>query len=251
MSIYAIGDLHLSTNASTNKSMEVFGRRWVGYVEKLEKNWRAVINPEDTVVIPGDISWALKLEEAYEDLAFLNSLPGKKLIGKGNHDFWWSTANKMNIFFKENGFDTINILYNNAYVVENSILCGTRGWFLDPGQQVTVGSVDYAKIVNREVIRLKLSLDAAMKLQKENTDAGNQPLPIAVFLHFPPVWLDFICREFVDVMKEYDVRECYFGHIHGGYNAPRNFEFEGIDLTLVSSDFLNFSPMPIRPGSLF
>ena len=248
MSVFTIADLHLSTNAATDKSMEVFGKRWTDYVQKLEKNWRAVVSDGDTVIIPGDISWALKLDEARCDLEFLNSLPGKKLIGKGNHDFWWATSKKMQAFFDECGFDTISILYNNAYIVENGIVCGTRGWFLEEGHQVAVGEVDYQKIVNRELIRLRLSLDAAKKLQAGQLLLTGAELPITVFLHFPPVWLDFVCREFVDALHEYGVKSCYFGHIHGGYNVPRTFEFEDIAFSLVSSDFLNFSPQRILLG---
>lgn len=249
MAIYVMSDLHLSTNASTNKSMEKFGRRWAGYTEKIRKNWTAVVTDDDTVVIPGDISWAMTLEESRSDFLFLQSLPGKKLIGKGNHDFWWTTSAKMNRFFAENGVDSVSFLYNNAVRVEDSILCGTRGWFLDPSQQVTVGSVDYNKIVNREVIRLRLSLDAAVKLREEERALTGRVLPIAVFLHFPPVFLDFVCREIVDTLHEYGVTECFFGHIHGMYNVPRSVVFEGITMTLCSSDFLDFSLMPIRPGS--
>ena len=250
MSIYVIGDLHLSTNRSTNKSMEVFGKRWQDYTEKLKKNWMAVVTDEDTVVIPGDISWAMNLEEALEDLRFIDALPGRKLIGKGNHDFWWTTQRKMNLFFEEHGIRSIHILNNNAYRVEDSILCGTRGWFLEAKQQVAVGDVDYTKIVNREVIRLRLSLDEAVRLQKEALEETGHCLPIAVFLHFPPVWLDFVCREFVDVLHEYEIKECYFGHIHGMYNVPRSFEFEGISFSLASSDFLNFCLMPVHPGEV-
>lgn len=248
MSIFSIGDLHLSTNQRTNKSMEVFGKRWLGYMDKIKTNWEAVVTDADTVVIPGDISWAMNLDEALEDFLFLDSLPGQKLIGKGNHDFWWTTNRKMSRFFEEHDIKSIHILNNNAYVVEDSIICGTRGWFLDEKQQVTVGSVDYAKIVNREVIRLKLSLDEAVKLRRQAEVTAGRVLPIAVFLHFPPVWLDFICREFVDVLHEYGITECYFGHIHGMYNHPRSFTFEGITMTLCASDFLNFTLMPIAAG---
>lgn len=241
MAIYVMGDLHLSTNRKTNKSMEVFGRRWLGYTDKLRKNWEAVVTPADTVVIPGDISWAMKLEEAREDFLFIESLPGQKLIGKGNHDFWWSTAAKMNTFFEENHITSVRILNNNAYEVEDRILCGTRGWFLEEKQQATVGEVDYARIVNREVIRLRLSLDEAVKLRDARLEAEGYAPPISVFLHFPPVWLDFVCRPFVDVLHEYGDPDCYFGHIHGMYNVPLMQEFEGIRLRLVSSDALDFT----------
>lgn len=249
MSIYVMSDLHLSLNQTTNKSMEVFGRRWQGYTEKIRKNWCAVVQEGDTVVVPGDISWGMNLEEALPDFQFIESLPGQKLIGKGNHDFWWSTNSKMTRFFEAHGMRSVRLLHNNAYRVENSILCGTRGWFLDEKQQIAVGSVDYTRIVNREVIRLKLSLDEAVRLREAEEAVSGVRLPIAVFLHFPPVFLDFVCREFIDVLHAYSIRECYFGHIHGMYNVPRTFDFEGISMTLCSSDFLGFALMPITPGA--
>ncbi len=247
MAIYTIGDLHLSTNAQTNKSMEVFGRRWQGYAEKLSQNWNSVVVPTDTVVIPGDISWAMKLEEALPDFRFLDALPGQKLIGKGNHDFWWMTSKKMNGFFAQNGLTTLHILNNNAYLAEGRVLCGTRGWFLDEKQQVTVGDVDYEKIIQREVIRLRLSLDEAVRLQRETAEATGRIPPISVFLHFPPVWMDYVCRPFVDTLHEYGDPDCYFGHIHGSYNLPLYTEFEGIRLRLVSSDALDFTLHRLEP----
>lgn len=245
MSVFVIGDLHLSTNQTTNKSMEVFGKRWTGYLQKLESNWDAVVEDKDTVIIPGDISWAMRLDEAVEDLKWLNRRPGVKLIGKGNHDFWWSTHRKMQAFFDEHHLDSLRILYNNAYVVEDQIVCGTRGWFLDEHQQITVGEADYQRIVAREVIRLKLSLDEAKKLQTEHAESTGAVLPIVVYLHFPPLWQNFCCREFVDMFHAYDIRRCYFGHIHGSYVQEGRTLFEEISFSLVSSDFLKFSPLPV------
>ena len=238
MSLYVMADLHLSSDGK--KSMEIFGARWSDYMNKIRRNWSAVITDEDTVIVPGDISWALRLEDAREDLLFLNSLPGKKLIGKGNHDFWWTTVKKMREMMVENGIDTIDFLYNNAYRFEDCIVCGTRGWFVEENQQHTVGNADYMRIVSREVIRLKLSLDEAVKLRGDDT-----ALPILVFLHFPPVWNGFVCREIVDALHEYGIKTCYFGHIHGAYYMPRTTEFEGIEFILTAADALNFSPMPI------
>ena len=239
MSVFVIADTHLS--GKVNKSMEKFGARWTGYTEKLEKNWRAIVNPEDTVILPGDISWGLNFEEACEDLIWLNSLPGTKLLGKGNHDFWWATMNKMQKFFAEHELDTLRILYNNAYVVEDFIVCGTRGWFNDEKQQVVVGTVDYAKIVNREVGRLRLSLEQAKQLQDPA-----MPRETLVFLHFPPVWGDFVCGEFLEVLHKFNVKRCYFGHIHGLYNIPAYFVHEDIKFTMTSADFLNFTPLFIN-----
>lgn len=245
MAIFVLSDLHLSTDLSTNKSMEVFGDRWQDYMHKIRKNWNAVVEPKDTVIIPGDISWATRLEESHKDLYFLNSLNGKKLLGKGNHDFWWATASKMYKFFEQNGFDTLKILYNNAYVVEDRIVCGTRGWFPDESKQVTVGEVDYEKIVNRELGRLKISLDAAISLQNSEKEQSGRTLPIEVFLHFPPVWADFCMTEMIEMLKQYEIKHVYFGHIHAAYSIPRTFEYQNIAFTLTSSDFLNFYPLKI------
>ena len=138
MALFTIADLHLPGKEGKNKSMEIFGSRWIGGVEKLIFNWNAVVKPEDTVVLPGDISWAMMLEDAKDDFALLHSLPGTKLIGKGNHDFWWTTASKMYRFFENNKFDTLKILYNNSFVVGNTVVCGSRGWFSEESNQKTV-----------------------------------------------------------------------------------------------------------------
>lgn len=245
MAIFVLSDLHLSTDLSMNKSMDVFGDRWRDYMTKIQKSWNSVVSDGDTVVVPGDISWATRLTEARADLDFLNKLNGMKLLGKGNHDFWWATASKMQKFFDENGFDTLKILYNNAYVVEDRIVCGTRGWFPDESRQVVVGDVDYQKIVNREVGRLKLSLDCAKKLQKAELDENGSSLPIDVFLHFPPVWSDFSMQEMLDTLSLYEINNVYFGHIHSAYNSPRAFKHQNMTFTLTSSDFLNFYPLKI------
>ena len=240
MSLYVISDLHLSTNETTNKSMEKFGTKWKDYHAKLEKYFKAIINEDDTVVIPGDISWAMTLEEAKSDFKFLDSLPGNKIIGKGNHDFWWSTATKINAFFEENDITSIRLLHNNAYLLEDCIICGSRGWFYDEKQQKTVGDVDYDKIVSREAQRLEISLNEAIRIKEENPN-----LPILVFLHFPPVYADCVCDKILDVLKKFNIKTCYYGHIHNNYSIPRQFTFDGITFTMVAADYLNFAPMPI------
>ncbi len=241
MSLFAIADLHLSSDGS--KSMDKFGPRWKDYMTRLKQNWGKIVTEDDTVILPGDISWSLKLEDALQDLQFLNSLPGKKLIGKGNHDFWWTTAAKMNAFFNANQLNSIKLLYNNAYKTEDMIVCGTRGWFVEESQQNTVGSVDYLRIVNRETIRLSMSLDEAVRLRLKKE---NENLPILVFFHFPPVWNEFVCREIVDVLHKYQITTCYFGHIHSAYSAPPKITFEGIDFIFCASDYLGFTPLLVR-----
>ena len=239
MALYAIGDMHLSE--SVNKPMDIFGGRWQNHAEKIEKNWRAIVNDDDTVVIPGDISWALSLEEATVDLQFIDSLPGKKLIGKGNHDFWWGTVSKMKKHLEDNGITTIDFLHNNAFELEDYIVCGTRGWYMDEKQQNTANETDFDKIVSREAQRLDLALAAALPLREATGK------PILVYFHFPPVYRSFICRPFLDKLHKADIKHCYYGHIHGTYNIPRTAEYEGISFSLIAADFLNFVPMITFP----
>ena len=167
MALFVLGDPHLSLGAS--KPMDIFPG-WNDYVDRLEKNWRKLITPQDTIVLAGDISWAMRLIDTRKDFAFLQQLPGQKIIMKGNHDYWWSTANKMNAYLKAEGFDTLHILHNNSYSVEGYAICGTRGWLFD------VGEPHDEKVMNREIGRLRMSLQAA--------EPGLEKL---VFLHYPPV----------------------------------------------------------------
>ncbi len=208
--LYVIADLHLSTAEGMNKSMEIFGRRWSGYTEKLHKNWNAVVTDEDTVVIPGDISWALTLAEAADDLHFIDKLPGHKYITKGNHDFWWSTAAKMDKFFRDEGISSISLLNNNAWCCDDFVLCGTRGWYQDETCENMPKNTDFQKLVAREVIRLKLSLDCGKKITEQNSRRE-----ILVFLHFPPIWNGLECRPIIELLKEYGVKRCYFEHTNG------------------------------------
>ena len=234
MSVFSIADLHLS--GSVPKSMEVFGRRWTGYTDKIEKRWRAVVTDADTVIVPGDVSWAMTLPEAETDFRFLASLPGKKLLGQGNHDFWWTTVTKMHRYLDSLGITGIDFLYNNAFRVEDLIVCGTRGWFVEEGKQSSVTPVDYAKLVSREAIRLELCITEAEKLRTAEEE-------ILVYLHFPPVFGSFVCREFVDVLHAHGIRRCYYGHIHGSYLLDPVTEFEGIRFGIISADYLDFTPL--------
>ena len=235
MALYVIADLHLDIQ-SNQKSMEVFGNRWKNYVDKIQANWMHLITENDTVIIPGDISWSLTLKDALCDLKWIDRLSGKKILLKGNHDFWWATNSKMQGFLKENELNSIQILNNNAYETENYIICGSRGWFTDKTMQTASQNVDYTKIINREVIRLRMSLDEALKL-RENTNKE-----ILVFLHFPPVWSDFRCEEILQLLNEYNIKRCFFGHIHSNYTAPSVFLEGEIEFKLISADFLDFIP---------
>ncbi len=229
MSLFVLGDLHLSLGE--DKPMDVFSG-WNDYVTRLENNWRRLITDEDTVVIAGDISWAMKLEETLTDFRFIHSLPGKKLFLKGNHDYWWSTKRKMDDYLQENRLDTISILFNNAYLADGYAVCGTRGWFLENDTPEDV------KVLNREVGRLRMSLEEAKKLGGE----------LVVFLHYPPYYRGIECSEIMDVLLEYNVKKCYYGHIHGKKNFRLAFEgeYKGIEFRLISCDKVEFTPVLVR-----
>lgn len=228
MAIYAISDLHLSLG--TQKPMDVF-EGWEGYVEKIEKNWKEKVKEEDTVVIAGDISWAMKLEESKNDFAFINSLPGKKILIKGNHDYWWSTKKKIEDFFKANKFDSISIIQNTAIKVGEHCICGTRGWMMNSETQEDV------KILNREIGRLKTSLDIA---KKENLE------PI-LFLHYPPVYGGEECKDIIDILIARNIKKCYYGHVHGSRAMKKAVvgDYKGMDFKLISCDYIGFSPVVV------
>lgn len=225
MSLYAISDLHLSL--STSKSMDIFSG-WNDYVSKIEKNWSSVVKESDTVVIAGDISWAMSLEETKEDFAFINQLPGKKIFVKGNHDYWWTTRSKMEKFLSENLFTSISILFNSSVSLENVCVCGAKGWIDD-------GSLEEnSKIKRREALRLKTSIE-----QAENV--GKEPV---VFLHYPPVYCGNECSEIMNVLVQKKIKRCFYGHIHGSnaHLKAVNGLYKGIDFKLISCDYLNFTP---------
>lgn len=238
MSVWVMADLHLSLGRP--KPMDRFGSRWENHAEKIAVRWRSVVREGDTVAVPGDISWADTLEEAAADFAFLEALPGKKLLGKGNHDYWWAGASKMKRFFAEHGWTSLDFLYNNAHEADGLILAGTRGWFLDERQQ-TVIPADYTKLVNRECERLSISLNAAEELRRERGIDG----PPLVFLHFPPVYGEFRLEPLLDVMEAHGVERCWFGHIHGQYAQPPYFEYRGMRFTNAAADYLGFTPLPV------
>jgi len=227
MSLYAIGDLHLSLGAE--KPMDVFGGAWSGYMEKL-KNGLSVVRPEDTTVILGDHSWAIDLEQAKEDFSWINEIPGRKILLKGNHDYWWSTAKKFYDFCLENGFSNQFILNNNHYVYEDIAICGTRGWFYEKDSTQTHDD----KVFQRELLRLEASLQAAGDLRK------------IVFLHYPPLYKGYCCDPIIELFHKYDVKQCFYGHLHGpSHGIALEGLWDGVEYHLVSADYLNFSPYKI------
>ena len=224
MSLYAIGDLHLCLGAP--KPMDVFGGAWTGYMEKLEQGI-SCIGENDTTVLLGDLSWALDLQNAKADFAWIDRIPGKKIILKGNHDYWWSTVSKFNQFCNQNGFSNQFILNNNHFEYEGFAICGTRGWFFEEEKS---GQHD-EKVFKRELIRLETSLKSA----------GD--LPKIVFLHYPPRYKGYICEPIVELLHRYGVRQCFYGHLHSASHALAvEGLWDGIEYRLVSSDRLNFRP---------
>lgn len=224
MALYAIGDLHLCLGA--DKPMDVFGGAWVGYMDKLREGL-SVVKPEDTTVLLGDLSWALDLENAREDFRFIDSIPGRKIILKGNHDYWWSTAAKFYKFSAENGFENQFLLNNNHYEYHDVAICGTRGWFFEEEKS---GQHD-EKVFKRELIRLETSLKSAGEKQK------------MVFLHYPPKYKGYTCPEILELLQHYGVRKCFYGHLHGAsHGLAVEGIWDGIDFKLVSADRLGFKP---------
>ncbi len=224
MNLFTISDLHLSFGA--DKPMDVF-KGWDNYVERIEANWRRMITDEDVVVLPGDFSWGLKLEETVEDFKFLDSLPGKKIILKGNHDLWWGTVKKIKEFFERENIKSVDVLFNNAFTCGKYAIAGTRGWCMEDGND--------KKIIKREAGRLETSLIEAQKMG----------LPILVFFHYPPVYAESQVTEITDILKKYNIKRVFHGHIHGNGFHNAVSEFEGINYKLVSCDCLDFTPFHI------
>ena len=227
MALYAIGDLHLCLGAP--KPMDIFGGAWEGYMEKLKKGI-SCIGPEDTTVLLGDLSWALSLDDAQADFAWIDLIPGRKIILKGNHDYWWSTAAKFYQFCNKHGFKNQFILNNNHFEYDGYAICGTRGWFFEEEKSKEHDE----KVFKRELIRLETSLKSA----------GD--LPKIVFLHYPPRYKGYSCEPILELLQRYDVRSCYYGHLHSASHALAvEGLWDGVEYRLVSADKLNFLPYPV------
>lgn len=229
MALYAIGDLHLCLGAP--KPMDVFGGAWVGYMDKL-KEGMSLITEEDTTVLLGDLSWSLDLPNAKADFAWINEIPGRKIILKGNHDYWWSTAAKFYKFCEANGFSDMFILNNNHFEYEGFAICGTRGWFFEEERS---GEHD-EKVFRRELLRLEASLKSAGELPK------------IVFLHYPPRYKGYECPEILALLEQYGVSRCFYGHLHGAsHGLAMEGLWDGVDFRLVAADKLNFQPFKVLP----
>ena len=225
MALYAIGDLHLSLGAA-DKPMDVFGGRWQGYMDKLRENLR-VIGPEDTTVLLGDLSWAPGLDDAREDFAFVHAIPGRKILLKGNHDYWWSTASAFRRFCAQEGFGQMELLHNTCFSYGDIAICGTRGWFYEEQKQGTHDE----KIFLRELGRLETSLKLAGEREKY------------CFLHYPPIYRGYVCTPILELLHRYGVTRCYFGHLHAAsIRLAVEGEVDGIVYRLLSADHVDFVP---------
>lgn len=230
MAIYTIADLHLSFN--TNKPMDIFGQNWQNYEEKIKQNWLENVTENDIVILPGDFSWAMYLDETEKDFKFINDLPGKKILLKGNHDYWWSTVTRMRKYLKEKEFKNIDFLYNNSYEFKNKIIVGTRGWTISEEQEDR-------RLTKREVDRLELSIKDGIAKYGENKE-------IIAFMHYPPVTKNYMNTDYIKLMKKYNIKKCFYGHLHGNsiQDAIEGI-VDGIQLKLVSSDGLDFKLLKV------
>jgi len=239
MAIFTMSDLHLSLD--TDKSMEVFGHSWNNYINRIYDNWHATVGSDDTVLIGGDISWAMHLKECKKDFEFINSLPGKKYLFKGNHDYWWESMTKLNAFLTENEFCTMQFVNNNAFICEDALVTGSRGWIL-PGESGF--GPDDEKIYKRELIRLELSLQYGEELCEKSDFLPKRRICI---LHYPPFTKERTLDEgILDILKKYGVTHCFYGHLHSA-SAKNAFDgvCDGIEFRLVSADRLEFNPIKI------
>jgi len=225
MNIYALSDLHLSFG--TDKPMDVFGKQWAGYEEKMKENWNKVVKDNDYVLICGDISWATYIEESLQDFRYIQGLNGNKIISKGNHDYWWTTAAKQKEFLEQNNIDKISFLHNNSYVLPGGIaVCGGRSWLSGSMQKTD----EDKKIYDRELIRLELSLKSVPVDSKM----------IIAMLHYPP---DLAVSE---ILKKYNVKVCIYGHLHASSHKNAIYgTLDGIRYELTSCDYLGFKPLKI------
>lgn len=235
MSIYTIADLHLSF--SKDKPMNIFGDNWKNHAEKIEENWTEKVKTDDTVIIPGDFSWAMYLNDTKLDFRYIDRLPGTKIILRGNHDYWWTTLKKMNQFVEENNYKNIKFLYNNSYLIEDKIIVGSRGWNI-------LDVEDNSKMIKRENSRLELSIKYGIQWYGKDKE-------IIAFMHYPPTNRNEIIREnkteFICTFEKYGINRCYYGHLHGiSHKDAIEGKVANIEYHLVSSDYLKFDLLKIN-----
>lgn len=232
MALYTIADLHLA--CSVDKPMDIFGGRWQDYMKKIEPRWCALVKPEDTVVLGGDLSWGIDFQQAKADFAYIDRLPGRKILLKGNHDLWWNTMRKMLAFVSENGFQNIEFLFNNSFLYEDIAICGTRGWFFEEEFK----EANDEKIFRRELLRLETSLKAGQ---------ASGARQIYCFLHYPPIYTNFRCGEIISLMQRYNVTRCIYGHLHSdSLRWAVEGMHDGIEFILASGDHVDFTPVLLK-----
>ena len=233
MAIYTIGDLHLSFN--NPKPMNIFGDNWENHEEKIKKDWISKVKEEDTVIHPGDFSWAMHLKDTYKDFEYLCSLPGQKIMLKGNHEYWWTTITNIKKFLKDNNFQNIDFVQTNSIEVEDKIICGTRGWSLNH-----LDTENSKKVLAREELRLELSIKDAIS---KNVDGNKE---IIAFMHYPPIIKQNLDTGFMRILKKYDIKRCYYAHLHGkSIEEAVEGKINGIEFKLVSADGLDFKLLKI------
>lgn len=232
MSIYVIGDLHLSF--SQDKPMNIFGDNWENHTEKVKKDWLEKVSEKDTVLLLGDFSWSMKLSDTLKDFEYINSMPGRKILLKGNHDYWWTTVTNMKKFLQENNIENIDFLYNNSFEIENKIICGTRGWTPNNLEETE----NSQKMIARECNRLKISIE-------DGINKFGQDKEFIACLHYPPIMQANILKDelspFMEILKQYNIKKCYYGHLHGSsINEAVEGIINGIELKLISADGVDF-----------
>lgn len=237
MSIYALADLHLPLSCP-DKTMEVFGSSWDEYIQKVEDNWKTTVSGSDTVLIPGDISWSTYIDKAEEDFRFISGLPGRKLLSRGNHDYWWTTIKKMEGFLEEKGFDDIEFVRTNVVEAEGCLISGTRGWMIETKESLE-GS-ENRKVYEREKLRIRMCID---KLNESDPEHSKKHL---MMIHYPPLTANKEFTEFAEMMAMGGIDICVYGHLHGrAHRKAFEGSYEGTEFICASADYVGFKPVQI------
>ncbi len=237
MAIYALADLHMCLS-NPDKSMELFGSSWNGYINKIKENWEHMVTDEDTVLVSGDISWATYIDKAEEDFRFLSELPGRKLLSRGNHDFWWTTMKKMEDFFEEKQFTNLEFVRTNIVEADGCLITGTRGWMIETKESLE--GTDNRKIYDRERLRIQMCID---KLSEQDPEHSKKHI---LMIHYPPITAKQGFTEFADMMADADIDICVYGHLHGkAHKKAFEGDYNGTQFVCTSADYLGFAPKRI------